>query len=98
MWKIYKEGQGKWARGLVATTVGLGALYGVSELFRLLPQIDPMEVYGFSFDYRFCTQANHPQKYTQVIWLLNFVPAGFIYFDFFRLSVRKHCHMNLPYK
>jgi preprotein translocase subunit SecE len=64
-WKIYKEGQGKWARNTVASVVGLLGLYAVVSFYEWLP--DPtsaFEMKGFwlesllgvsdwPFDYRF---------------------------------------------
>lgn len=47
MWKIYKEGQGKWARGLIATAVAVTAVYGVAAIYGALPRPD-----GTGFDYR----------------------------------------------
>ena len=37
MWKIYKEGQGKWARVLVVSAIALGAVYAVVALHDALP-------------------------------------------------------------
>lgn len=47
MWKIYKEGQGKWARGLIATAVAVTAVYGVAAIYGALPRPD-----GTGFDWR----------------------------------------------
>lgn len=53
MWKIYKEGQGKWARGLLMFIIGLGALFLVRSLHQdVLPSWDPLELFGWAFDYR----------------------------------------------
>ena len=58
MWKIYKEGQGKWARGLLMFVVGLGALYMVRSLHQLLPgPSDQFEFLGWSLDYRWGIEA-----------------------------------------
>jgi preprotein translocase SecE subunit len=47
VWKIYKEGQGKWARGLIATAVAVTAVYGVAAIYGALPRPD-----GTGFDWR----------------------------------------------
>ena len=53
MWRIYKEGQGGWARGLVATVIVLGALFGVTALYGALPESDAdWSFLGWSLDYR----------------------------------------------
>lgn len=58
MWKIYKEGQGKWARGLLMFIVGLGALYFVQSLHQMLPRAsEPWELLGWTFDYRWLFEA-----------------------------------------
>ena len=53
MWKIYKEGQGKWARGILAFTVGLGALFAVASLHDALPAKSMLTVLSWKIDYRF---------------------------------------------
>ncbi len=55
MWRIYKEGQGKWGRGLLAFIIAIGAIYAVSALHESLPV--PKERWtlpglNWSFDYR----------------------------------------------
>ena len=73
MWKIYKEGQGKWARGLLMFVVGVGAIYAVRSLHFLLPVADePWRVFGWAFDYRWLIDA--PLLIAAVIfgvWLFN---------------------------
>ena len=49
MAKIYKEGQGKWARGLLVFTIVAGALFGLAQLHESLPRGE--KLYGL--DYRF---------------------------------------------
>jgi len=55
VWKIYKEGQGKWARGTLAFIVAIGAIFTVSSLHDALPVKDSivLPVLNWSFDYRF---------------------------------------------
>jgi len=55
VWRIYKEGQGKWTRGLLAFVVGLGAIYAVASLHEALPAKDRLTIpiLNWSFDYRF---------------------------------------------
>lgn len=55
MWRIYKEGQGKWARGLLAFVIAMGAIFAVSSLHGSLPPADrfTLPVVNWSFDYRF---------------------------------------------
>ncbi len=55
MWRIYKEGQGKWGRGLLAFVVAIGAMYAVVSLHEALPEKDKwiIPVLSWSFDYRF---------------------------------------------
>ena len=58
MWKIYKEGQGKWARGLLMFVIGLGALFFVRSLHQMLPlPSDGFELLGWSMDYRWLIEA-----------------------------------------
>ena len=52
MWKIYKEGQGKWSRGLLMFVVAVAALYLVRTLHVSLPRAEPWRVLGWAFDYR----------------------------------------------
>ncbi|HVR75783.1 MAG TPA: preprotein translocase subunit SecE [Planctomycetota bacterium] len=55
MWRIYKEGQGKWARGLVAFIIGIGGVFAVVSLHDMLPAWRRFDipVVNWSFDYRF---------------------------------------------
>ena len=76
MWKIYKEGQGKWARGLLMFVVGLGALYIVRALHDMLPSNvgdgEPWRILGWAFDYRWLIEG--PILLAAVafgVWLFN---------------------------
>lgn len=55
MWKIYKEGQGKWSRGLLAFIVGIGAIYAVSALHGWIGERGSfvLPFVSWDFDYRF---------------------------------------------
>jgi preprotein translocase SecE subunit len=59
VWQIYKEGQGKWARGLLAFVVALGAIFAVASLHDTLPVRERYLIPGlsWSFDYRFIFEA-----------------------------------------
>ena len=58
MWKIYKEGQGKVARGTLMCVIGLGSVYAVRSLHQLMPSPDePWVVGGWAFDYRWLIDA-----------------------------------------
>ena len=79
MWKIYKEGQGKWARVLVASAVALGAVYAVVSLHDALPSYGrrPLPFLGWSFDYRFLIEG--PLLIGALafaVWLFNHPPAA----------------------
>jgi preprotein translocase subunit SecE len=79
VWKIYKEGQGKWARVLVVTGVALGAVYGVVSLHESLPSYGqfPLPVLNWSFDYRFLIEG--PILIAALafaVWLFNHPPAA----------------------
>lgn len=54
MWRIYKEGQGKWGRGLLAFTIAIGAIFTVSSLHEALPDREriTIPVLSWSLDYR----------------------------------------------
>ncbi len=68
-WKIYKEGQGKWARNSVAALIAIMAVFAATSLYNSLP--DPtstFEIRGsilekwfsvsdWGFDYRFVIAA-----------------------------------------
>jgi preprotein translocase SecE subunit len=72
VWKIYKEGQGKWGRGVLAFTVGLGALYAVVSLHDMLPAVEKLTPFGWSVDYRFLIEG--PLLIAAVmfgVWLFN---------------------------
>lgn len=55
MWKIYKEGQGKWSRGLLAFLIAIGAIYTVVAMHESLPSRESFQlpVVSWSFDYRY---------------------------------------------
>ena len=62
-WKIYKEGQGVWARNSVAATIAILAVFAAVELFEYLtpPNSEQildsffvnLDVYNWPIDYRF---------------------------------------------
>ncbi len=69
MWKIYKEGQGKWGRGCLMFVVGVVALYAVQVVGATLPE---KEAWGGWFDYRWLIQG--PLLLAAVafgVWLFN---------------------------
>ena len=47
-WRIYKEGQGKWLRGSLATVVALGGVFAVISLHGHLPPL-PFRVPGIGW-------------------------------------------------
>jgi preprotein translocase subunit SecE len=51
MWRIYKEGQGKWSRGLLVAVIMLGAIFALQQLHGYLPVKPDWEVVGV--DWRF---------------------------------------------
>jgi len=55
VWRIYKEGQGKWARGLLAFTVAIGAIFTVTSLHEALPDREKITIplLSWSLDYRY---------------------------------------------
>ena len=60
MMKIYKEGQGKWARGLMAFVVMIGSVFALTQLHDTMPKMkDPLTlpVLGWQMDYRFLIEA-----------------------------------------
>ena len=59
MWKIYKEGQGRWARGIMAFLVALTAIFGVGALHGSLPAREEFTIplVSWSMDYRFLIEA-----------------------------------------
>ncbi len=77
MWKIYKEGQGKWARGIIMFVVGLGAVSAAHSLHSSLPSSDEQwQVLGWAFDYRWLIEA--PLLLLAVVfgvWLFNHPPT-----------------------
>ena len=79
MWKMYKEGQGKWARVLVVSAVALGAVYAVVALHEALPSrgLSTFPVLGFTYDYRFLIEG--PILIAALafaVWLFNHPPAA----------------------
>ncbi|HZN58013.1 MAG TPA: preprotein translocase subunit SecE [Planctomycetota bacterium] len=59
MWRIYKEGQGKWTRGILAFVVAIAAIFAVASLHESLPERDrwTIPIVNWSFDYRFLLEA-----------------------------------------
>jgi len=59
VWKIYKEGQGRWARGIMAFLVALTAIFGVGALHGSLPAREEFTIplVSWSMDYRFLIEA-----------------------------------------
>jgi len=55
VWKIYKEGQGKLGRGLLAFVIAIGGVFAVASLHDALPVRERwlIPVLNWSFDYRF---------------------------------------------
>jgi len=51
MWRIYKEGQGKWSRGLLVFVIMLGAIFALAQLHGYLPEKREWAV--FAVDWRF---------------------------------------------
>jgi preprotein translocase SecE subunit len=51
MWRIYKEGQGKWARGLLVLVVMLAAVFALHQLHGYLPVKRDWAILGV--DWRF---------------------------------------------
>jgi preprotein translocase subunit SecE len=52
MWRIYKEGQGKWARGVVVFAIMLGAVLALVQLHGALPVREDWTIIG-TLDYRY---------------------------------------------
>jgi len=59
MARIYKEGQGKWARGILVVSILLGVIYGLSELHENLPSSGRIDIplLGFGLNYRYLIHA-----------------------------------------
>ena len=56
MTRIYKEGQGKWSRGIIAGLIMLSAMFALKQLHDSLPEsVETITVplIGFKLDYRF---------------------------------------------
>ena len=80
MWKIYKEGQGKWARGILAFLVAIGAIFSVTALHGALPVPDEnitLPFVSWSVDWRYFVEG--PVLIAALIfgvWLFNYPPAA----------------------
>lgn len=79
MWKIYKEGQGKWSRGLLAFAVAIGAIFAAVSLTDALPQRGEFRVpfVSWSLDYRYLISG--PLLVAAAVfgvWLFNHPPAA----------------------
>lgn len=79
MWKIYKEGQGKWGRGLLAFSVAIGSVFTVWSLHDALPVREriTIPVFSWSLDYRFLFEG--PLLIGALIfgvWIFNHPPAA----------------------
>jgi preprotein translocase subunit SecE len=59
VWKIYKEGQGKWARVLTVSAIALGSVFAVYSLHNALPAKERfvVPIVNWSVDYRFLFDA-----------------------------------------
>ena len=79
MWKIYKEGQGKWARVLVVSAVALGAVFAVVSLHDALPSrgLSTFPILEFTYDYRYLIEGPILiAALTFAVWLFNHPPAA----------------------
>jgi preprotein translocase subunit SecE len=79
VWKIYKEGQGKWARVLIVSAVALGAVFAVVSLHESLPSRQRWDIPGlnWSFDYRFLIEGPILiGALVFAVWLFNHPPAA----------------------
>ena len=79
MWKIYKEGQGKWGRVLVVSAIALGAVYAVVSLHDTLPSYErfTLPILKWSFDYRFLIEGPILiGALAFAVWLFNHPPAA----------------------
>jgi len=59
MSRIYKEGQGKWSRSLLAVIVLIGTILGLAQLHGALPRWDDVRIpgIGFALDPRYLIHA-----------------------------------------
>ena len=77
MWKIYKEGQGKWARGILMFLIGISAIYLVGAIHSYLQESEePWKLLGWTFDYRWLIEA--PILLAAAVfgvWLFNHQPT-----------------------
>ena len=74
MWKIYKEGQGKLARGLLAFVIAIGGIFAVASLHDALPVKERLllPVVNWSFDYRFLIEGPILVAFVILgVWLFN---------------------------
>ena len=79
MWKIYKEGQGKWARVLVVSAIALGSVYAVVSLHDILPSrgLSTFPVLNFTYDYRYLIEGPILiGALAFAVWLFNHPPAA----------------------
>ena len=54
MWRIYKEGQGRWARGILVAVVMLGAVFALKQLHGYLsPDEEWSSKWLYGVDWRF---------------------------------------------
>ena len=54
MWRIYKEGQGRWARGILVAVVMLGAVFALKQLHGYLsPDEEWSSTWLYGIDWRF---------------------------------------------
>jgi len=79
VWKIYKEGQGKWARVLTVSAIALGSIFAVYSLHGALPAKERILIpfVNWSLDYRFLFEA--PLLIAGVafaVWLFNHPPIA----------------------
>jgi len=51
MWRVYKEGQGKWSRGILVAIVVLGGIFALQQLHGYLPVRREWAIFGV--DWRF---------------------------------------------
>src|SRR5687767_15747177 len=78
VWKVYKEGQGKWARVLLVTAIALTAVFLVVSIHDSLPARErlPIPLLNWCFDYRFLFEG--PILIAALVfgvWLFNHPPA-----------------------
>jgi preprotein translocase subunit SecE len=79
VWKIYKEGQGKWGRVLTVSAVALGSVFAVYSLHQALPSRERIviPILNWNLDYRFLFEG--PILIACVafaVWLFNHAPTA----------------------